>query len=243
MDRREALEMARSLAPEASAEAQVVYAAYLQGSGAVEAPDAVTAVVPGRDGLYPVGTIALSDAGGTVLPWVREEDGWHLYSASSGYRYLPNRTTEDVAIYDTVVVGYVRPAKVQEVVWDGDYSDGAIARTEGGIYVKEFGGWFFYSPIDGFRYSIREVLDGLDPHFVGYIRPARDVNPFVGQSVLESDEGQYPVGTVALDSSRDVWYYDGDGKWSVYFKSYRGRRTASDVSTDQAPFWGAVVVA
>lgn len=180
MDRREALEMARSLAPEASAAEHVEYATFLVGSGAVEAPEAVDEVSVVAGGEYPVGTIALSDTGVTVLPWVREEDGWHLYSTSSGYRYLPNRTTEDIAMYDTVVVGMVRPV--------------------------------------------------------------RDVNPFVGQSVLESDEALYTKGAVALDKDGDVWYHEGNGVWS-FFAGGRGRETRLKYQTRDVVFWRAVIVA
>lgn len=158
MDRREALEMARSLAPEASAEAHVVYADFLVGSDVCVAPDAVTAVVPGRDGLYPVGTIALCGVSGTWLLWVREEDGWHLYSIVDGHRYPTARTTEDVAMYDTVVVGMVRPAPVrnplvgQKVVQGVNYPRGTVSiDADGDVWYFDRLYWKCYSKFTGLR--------------------------------------------------------------------------------------------
>lgn len=169
MDRREALEVARSMAPEASAAEHVEYAAFLMGSEAGQAPGGV----------------------------------------------------------------------VEVLRWGTDYPDGSIALYSGGygVYVMEFGGWFFYSPIDGHRYSIREDPIGGRPYIVGMVRSS-----LVGQNVLESDERLYSGGTVAIDDDGDVWYYLGGGKWIIYFRE-DGHPGSKDHSTKSVALVNAVIVA
>lgn len=174
MNRREALEMARSLAPEASASEHVVYAAYLEGSDAVEASEALPVVWEDWTETAAKGSIALVGDG---FSYVREAEGWILFSQYDGHQY-----------------------------WN--------------------------SPVGN--------LKNMGAYFVGYVR---NVNPFVGQYVLESNDGLYSVGTVALDNDMDVWYYLGEGEWSVYTRANQGRLIDTYVSTSQAPEWGAVVVA
>lgn len=240
MDRREALEMARSLAPEASASEHVVYAAYLEGSDAVEASEASE-----RSGvaLYsvPMGAIALTDAGNV---WVRMEDDWQYYSRHDGVQYS-RKKTEYILAYNPVVVGYVRPFSDVPVVgedWTETAAEGSIALIgEGYSYVREAKGWCLFSRHDGYQYPVdpKDAISGRGAQFVGYVR---NVNPFVGQYVLESNEEQYSVGTVALDKDMDVWYYIGGGKWNLHYYD-EGESELVEHSTSWVAAWNAIIVA
>lgn len=39
---------------------------------------------------------------------------------------------------------------------------------------------------------------------------------FIGEYVDEAFDDEYPVGTVALDDDRDVYYKESDGSWTAY---------------------------
>lgn len=242
MDRREALEMALSLAPEASAEAHVVYAAYLEGSGAVEASEGSVPVGMGVLRDAPLGALAL-DKGGYV--WEKVGGGeWTCYGRSDG-EHLVTAPAENIVKFNLEVIGYVRPFSNVPAVpvigedWTDTAAVGAIALVGDAMsYVREEDGWHFYSPDDGYRYSSSDSISGWEAHFVGYVR---NVNPFVGQYVLEANEEQYSVGTVALDGGRDVWYYLGGDEWGMYEHTVGASCGVSTTST--VVLWNAVIVA
>lgn len=80
---------------------------------------------------------------------------------------------------------------------------------------------------------------------VGKVRPSGpsgiDFRDLLGESVLEENIANYPVGLLALDDDGDVWEYLGNDEWGYYY-GIDGRRAMADHTTNTAEAWGSTIV-
>lgn len=154
---------------------------------------------------------------------------------------------ESVLAYaDWLLEGWDDPVEVPSEVM---YSVGDVGISmHGFVWVMvEDGEWEVYGNY-GYKSSVTYDNRNARTHqvvVVGKVRPSGPSGPdfqgLLGESVLEENVANYPVGLLALDDEGDVWEYLGKDEWDYYYGN-DGRRARAVHTTNTAEAWGSTIV-